>query len=77
MCYKCGEKGHIRTRCTKKVWCSHCKSNTQAESLCRKKGKDGARKVAEEEEDIDDGDQFFTAKHATNERPYVNSKKKG
>ncbi|XP_061753964.1 copia protein isoform X1 [Nerophis ophidion] len=76
-CYKCGEKGHIRTRYTKKVWCSHCKSNTHSESLCRKKGKDGARKVAEEKEDIDEEHQCFMAKHATDERPSVNVKKKG
>ncbi|KAK0135361.1 hypothetical protein N1851_028777 [Merluccius polli] len=67
-CYKCGEKGHIRTRLYQE---------SVVQSLQEKKGKDGARKVAEEEEDIDDGDQCFMAKHATNERPSVNVKKKG
>lgn len=78
-CYKCGEKGHIRSKCTQKVWCSHCKSNTHTESLCRKKGKeDGARKVAEEEEeDNGDEDHCFMAKQTKSERPSANVKKKG
>lgn len=61
------------------MWCSHCKSNTHAESLCRKKGKaDGARKVAQEKErDIDDKDRCFVAKHASSERPSANVRKKG
>lgn len=78
-CYRCGEKGHIRTKCTQKVWCSHCRSNSHAGSVCRKKGKgDGARKIAEEdEENIDDRDFCFKAKNTNNETPSVNVKKKG
>ena len=76
-CYKCGQKGHMRSKCSQKVWCSFCKSNTHAEPLCRKKGKeDGARKVAEKEEDIDDEDHCFMAK-TSSERPSANVKKKG
>lgn len=61
MCYKCGQKGHIRSKCNQRVWCSHCKSNTHAEPRCRKKGKeDGVGKVAEDtDEDIDDKDRCF------------------
>lgn len=79
MCYKCGQKGHIRSKCNQRVWCSHCKSNTHAEPLCRTKGKeDGVRKVAEDtDEDIDDKDRCFMAKHASSERPSANVKKKG
>lgn len=28
ICYKFGKRGHIMTRCQKKVWCNFCKSNT-------------------------------------------------
>lgn len=78
-CYRCGEKGHIRTKCTQKVWCSHCRSNSHADSVCRKKGKgDGARKVAEEEkESSNDRDFLFKVENTNNERPPANVKKKG
>lgn len=76
-CYRCGIKGHKARQCTRKVWCSYCRSNTHKESLCKKKGEqDGARKVAEKEQE-DDDDHLFMAKHTKTERPADNIKKKG
>ena len=75
-CYKCGIKGHMARMCYRKVWCSYCKNNTHAESLCKKKGgQDGVRKVAEEQ---DGGqDHFFKAKYVKSDRPPGNVKMKG
>lgn len=76
-CYRCGIKGHIARKCTRKVWCDYCKSNTHQESLCKKKGgQDGARKVIEQR-DRDQEDHLFKAKDRGDERPPANVKMKG
>lgn len=75
-CYKCGIKGHRARKCFKRVWCNHCKNNTHAEFLCKKKGEqDGARKVADEHDN--DQDHLFKAEHSECGRPPENVKMKG
>ena len=75
-CYRCGIKGHKARKCTRKVWCDFCKSNTHQESLCKKKGgQDGARKL--EERDNDQEDHFFKAQDKRDERPPAAVKMKG
>lgn len=32
VCYRCGLKGHIARACWRKLWCSHCKSNTHRDA---------------------------------------------
>ncbi|KAK7884464.1 hypothetical protein WMY93_027587 [Mugilogobius chulae] len=36
-CWRCGEKGHRKDECSKKVWCSSCKSTSHTDKACRKK----------------------------------------
>ena len=49
VCFKCGMKGHQAKAHRRKMWCSHCKSDTHNDATCRRKDKkDGARKVADE-----------------------------
>ena len=67
VCFKCGTKGHRARECRQKTWCSRCRSDTHKDATCRRRDKDnkerqprqdGARKVAEEE-DEDDADYVF------------------
>ncbi|KAJ8248560.1 hypothetical protein GJAV_G00243300 [Gymnothorax javanicus] len=62
-CYRCRRKGHKAKSCTRKVWCSYCKRDNPAESMCRRKGQDDARRVIDEDEEVDDQDHVFKAKH--------------
>ena len=74
-CYRCGIKGHKARKCTRKVWCGNCKSNTHEESLCKKKGeRDGARKVVEERDSEED--HFFKT-NDRNERSPGSTRMKG
>lgn len=48
-CFRCGLKGHLARTCQRRLWCSHCRSNTHRDATCRKKQRrerDDARKVA-------------------------------
>ena len=36
-CWRCGEKGHRKDECSKKAWCSSCKSTSHTDKACRKK----------------------------------------
>lgn len=36
-CWRCGEKGHRKDECRKKVWCSFCKNKSHTDKVCRKK----------------------------------------
>ncbi|KAL6461078.1 hypothetical protein MHYP_G00310440 [Metynnis hypsauchen] len=36
-CWRCGEKGHRKDECTRKVWCGSCKSTSHTDKACRKK----------------------------------------
>ncbi|KAJ8409787.1 hypothetical protein AAFF_G00218460 [Aldrovandia affinis] len=57
------------------MWCD-CKNNTHQESICKKKGRlDGIRKVTEEQHN--DQDHLFKAKHTMNEGPPDKVKMKG
>ncbi|KAJ8418592.1 hypothetical protein AAFF_G00000910 [Aldrovandia affinis] len=58
------------------MWCDYCKNNTHQESICKKKGRlDGIRKVTEEQHN--DQDHLFKAKHTKNEGPPDKVKMKG
>lgn len=37
VCFKCGQKGHRAKGCSRKQWCSYCRSNTHRDGNCRKK----------------------------------------
>ncbi|XP_034061612.1 uncharacterized protein LOC117539525 [Gymnodraco acuticeps] len=46
-CWRCGEKGHRKDDCRKKVWCSFCKSKGHTDKACTKKDRgDAARCVS-------------------------------
>lgn len=50
-CFRCGTHGHLARACQRKVWCSHCRSDTHSSETCRSKkrrGRDDARKASEE-----------------------------
>ena len=36
-CWRCGERGHRKDECTRKVWCGSCKSTSHSDNACRKK----------------------------------------
>ncbi|KAL6483448.1 hypothetical protein MHYP_G00083200 [Metynnis hypsauchen] len=36
-CWRCGEKGHRKDECTRKVWCGSYKSASHTDKACRKK----------------------------------------
>lgn len=40
-CWHCGEKGHRKDECRKKVWCSFCKNTSHTDKVCRKKKERG------------------------------------
>ena len=48
-CYRCGLKGHMARACQRKVWCSHCKSNTHRDATCRRRRRQDATWRAAEE----------------------------
>ena len=50
VCYRCGLSGHKARTCQRKLWCSHCKSNTHRDAACRRKQRreDDARKASDE-----------------------------
>ena len=49
VCYRCGLKGHIARACQRKLWCSHCKSNTHRDMTCkRRRRQDATWRAAEE-----------------------------
>ena len=35
-CFRCGEQGHMRVECRKRVFCNHCRSYNQDTKACRK-----------------------------------------
>ena len=35
-CFKCGEQGHMRAECRKRVFCNHCRSYNHDTKACRK-----------------------------------------
>ena len=35
-CFRCGEQGHMRAECRKRVFCNHCRSYNQDTKACRK-----------------------------------------
>lgn len=35
-CWRCGEKGHRKDDCARKVWCGSCKSTSHSDKACRK-----------------------------------------
>ena len=35
-CFRCGEQGHMRNECTKRVFCSNCKNGNHCNRTCRK-----------------------------------------
>ena len=35
-CFRCGEQGHMRTECRKRVFCNHCRSYNHNTKACRK-----------------------------------------
>lgn len=62
---------------TREVCRSHCKSNTHKESLCKKKGeRDGAGKFAEEEQK-NNNNRLFMAKHTRGERSADSAQMRG
>jgi len=34
ICYRCGEKGHVRRCCHSTVWCENCQKDTHATKVC-------------------------------------------
>ena len=36
MCFKCGEQGHMRMDCRKRVFCTHCRTQNHNTKACRK-----------------------------------------
>ena len=83
-CTRCGAKSHTRQDCRVKVWCGHCKSNTHSTPTCfKKKRRDGARRGQDstrkvrEEQNSDQEDHLFKAKHTRNEGLRGNVELKG
>ena len=35
-CFRCGEQGHMRAECRKRVFCNHCRSYNHGTKACRK-----------------------------------------
>ena len=35
-CFRCGEQGHMRGKCRKRVFCNHCRSYNHETKACRK-----------------------------------------
>ena len=35
-CFRCGEQGHMRAECRKRVFCNHCRSYNHDSKACRK-----------------------------------------
>ena len=35
-CFRCGEQGHMRAECRKRVFCNHCRSYNHDTKACRK-----------------------------------------
>ena len=35
-CFRCGEQGHMRAECRKRIFCSHCRSYNHDTKACRK-----------------------------------------
>ena len=35
-CFRCGEQGHMRVECRKRVFCRHCRSYNHNTKACRK-----------------------------------------
>ena len=35
-CFRCGEQGHVRSECRKRVFCNHCRSYNHGTKACRK-----------------------------------------
>ena len=35
-CFRCGEQGHMRAKCRKRVFCNHCRSYNHDTKACRK-----------------------------------------
>ena len=50
-CWRCGEKGHRKDECTKKVWCSSCKSTSHTDKACRKKERAQGSRCARAQDD--------------------------
>ena len=36
ICFRCGERGHLRFNCTERVFCDYCKSFNHNSRACRK-----------------------------------------
>ena len=36
ICFRCGERGHLRFNCTKRVFCDYCKTFNHSSRACRK-----------------------------------------
>ncbi|XP_074493118.1 uncharacterized protein LOC141768624 [Sebastes fasciatus] len=50
ICFRCGLRGHKARACTRKQWCSQCKSTTHRDATCSQKQRRGdAGKVSEKE----------------------------
>lgn len=66
-CWRCGERGHLKDECRKKVWCSSCKSTSHTDKACRKKERAQSSRCARA---LDDGGGVMrVVERATREEP--------
>ncbi|XP_023809695.1 uncharacterized protein LOC111947330 [Oryzias latipes] len=54
VCWRCGEKGHRKDDCSKKAWCSSCKSTSHTDKACRKKERGRGSRCARAQDDCCD-----------------------